>query len=113
MDRVSDMKALVVSRLSLGERLIQKLKENGVKEFVDYFKHYKEYKGTDDVIKAVKELKCDTAVVTANFYTAVALLANGVNTVFVIVPKHAGLTEIISADLYVVHGNVTVLKYKV
>jgi len=107
------MKALIVSRLGFSERIIEKLKESGIKEFVDYFKHYKEYKGTDDIVKAVKNLNCDSTIIVSNFYTALTLLANGIKIVFVIVPKHHGLTEIISADVYEVRGNVSVLNYKI
>ena len=107
------MKALVVSRLGLGERIIEKLKESGISKFVDYFKHKDGHREVYDIISVANEQGCDSVAIISNFYLATLLLANGIRTVYVIVPRYHNYVEIISGDVYEIRGSINVLHYKV
>jgi len=107
------MRALVLSRLSLSERIIEKLKESGIKEFIDFYETHKNWRDSNDVINAMRSSGCNTVVIIANFRLAVTLLAKGVETVYVIVPKYHNYVEIISGEIFEIRGSVSVLSYKV
>ena len=107
------MRALVVSRLSLG-RVYESLMKLGVEEFVDFYEHYDEWKEDKDIIKAVEEHKCETAVVVANFWLALRLLAKAkLNKVFVVAPKAVGVNEIYRAKIYeIIAHDVVILEHE-
>jgi len=107
------MKALVVSRFGLGERILQKLRESGVTEFVDYHRFKDHYKEICDILNVANEQGCDSVIIIANFYLATLLLARGFKTVYVIVPRYHNYVEIISGDIYEIRGDISVLHYKV
>ncbi len=106
------MKALVVSRLGLGEKVLTELRNAGVKEFVDYFKQKNVWETSKDILDVAKAQNCDTVVVITNFKLAVEILANGVKPVFVVIPRFYSATEIVNADIYEIYGDITVLVRK-
>jgi len=105
------MRLLVVSRLSLHDNIIKALRRRGIKEFVDYFKHKQAYTDEKDILQVYNMEKCDSVAVICNFSLAVRLMAHGVDTVFIIVPKLHTLTDIVSADVYKINGKVRLEKF--
>ena len=100
------MKALLVSRVALSERIISELRNSGITEFVDYFGDRKSWRNSDDIEKAAKESGCDTVIVIANFRVAMELLAKGFKRIYVIKPKYYTTTEIVAGDVVIVEGSV-------
>jgi len=107
------MKALVLSRFSLGE-LYTKLRRLGIKEFVDFYKIRKAWRSDDDIVSVITEQKCNTAVVISNFFLALRIMQRaGFKRVFVVIPKRAFGGEILKADIYTIEaGEVKVTKYE-
>jgi len=100
------MRVLLVSRLGLSNALIRELRKMGLKEFVDYYKYRSSWSDEKDIIAIANAHKCDTIAVISNFNLAVRLLANGVKTVFVIIPRLHTPTEIVSADICMLEGEI-------
>ena len=107
------MKALVVSRLSLGNAY-EKLRKFGITEFVDYYEKHDGWKTEDDIIKAIESEKCDTVVIVSNFWLALRILAkSNVKSVFVVQPIIANVHEILKARIYqIIAENVTVIEHE-
>ena len=107
------MRALVVSRLSLG-RAYEALMKLGCKEFIDFYEKKEGWKSEKDILEVIDKEKCDTAVIIANFWLALRLLAKAkLNKVFVIVPKAVGVNEIYRAKIYeIIAHDVVVLEHE-
>jgi len=107
------MRALVVSRLSLGS-IYERLRKIGITEFVDYYERYDGWKTEDDIIKAIESEKCDTVVIISNFWLALRILAKAnVKSVFVIMPKLTYTHEIFKARIYqIITEDVTIIEHE-
>jgi len=107
------MKALVVSKLSLG-RVYESLIKLGVKELVDFYELKDGWESEKDIIEVMEKEKCDTAVIIANFWLALRLLAKAkLNKVFVIVPKAVGVNEVYRAKIYeIIAHDVVILEHE-
>jgi len=98
------MKALVLSRFSLGE-LYSKLKKAGIKKFVDYYRINPSWKDTEDVINVMKKQKCNTIVTVCNFYLALKVMSElALKQAFVVIPKRTFGAEILKADIYIIES---------
>jgi len=100
------MTTLVVSRKGLGELILNKVaKHVDIAKAVDFFDIRKEgYKDTKEIIAEVERIKASSAIVVSNFKLACELLAKGVKTVIVLIPKIVDNTEIVKADIYKLEG---------
>jgi len=107
------MKALIVSRPVLSDRILTELRKMGVDEFVDYFEHKKAWMSESELIDVAQKTECDSAVIIANFRVANVLLANGIKPVFVVMPVFATPIEIIKADVYAIDGEITIMHKRV
>jgi len=107
------MKALVVSRLSLG-RVYESLIKLGVKEFIDFYELRDGWESEKDIIEVINEKKCETAIIIANFWLALRLLAKAkLKKVFVIVPKAVGVNEVYRAKIYeIIAHDVVILEHE-
>jgi len=107
------MKALVVSRLSLG-RVYESLIKLGVKEFIDFYELKDGWKSERDIIEEMEKEKCETAIIIANFWLALRLLAKAkLKKVFVIVPKAVGINEVYRAKIYeIIAHDVVILEHE-
>jgi len=99
------MKALVVSRLSLG-KIYEGLRKKGVKDFIDFYERKDGWKDENDIIEVIEKEKCDTVVIISNIWLALKLMAKAkLNTVFVVIPQTAGINEIYKAKIYTITVN--------
>jgi len=107
------MRALIVSRPVLSDRILTELRKMGVTEFVDYFDHKKTWTSENELIDVAQKTECNSAVVIANFRVANILLANGIKPVFVVMPVYSTPIEIIKADVYAIDGEITIMHKRV
>ena len=107
------MRLLVVSRFTLHSNIIRQLRKFGEREFVDYFKHRHTWRDEKDIMQVFNMEVCDSVAVISNFNLAVRLLAHGVKRVYVIVPRLFTPTEIVSADIYKIMGDIRIEKARV
>ena len=107
------MKALLVSRLGLHGRIIEKLRRYEVREFEDYFRHKNTWKSTDDIVKIARKVNADCVIVITNFRLAIELLAKGFKRVIVITPEVHSMTEILSAKITILEGEVKAVEFTV
>ena len=107
------MRVLVVSRLGLGSGVIRALRKFGEREFVDYFKLRTVWRDEKDIMQVFNQEVCDSVAVISNFRLAVTLLTHGAKKAYVIIPKLFTPTEIVSAEIYKIAGDVKVEKARV
>ena len=98
------MKALIVSRLTLSDRIIRELRESGIDSFADYFEKKDTWKTPADILEVAKEEGCDAVVIVSSFYATIELLSAGIKRVYVIIPRYATPIEIAGARIYAVEG---------
>jgi len=104
------MRALVVSRLSLG-RVYESLMKLGVRDFVDFYEKKDKWKDENDLMEIAEKENCETAVIVANFWLALRLLAKAkLNKVFVIAPKAVGVNEIYRAKIYEITAHDVIIR---
>lgn len=107
------MKALLVSRLGLHHRIIEKLRTYRITEIEDYFKHKNTWRTVEDVVKIARKVNADCVIVITNFRLAMELLTRGFRKVIVITPKIHTITDILYADITIIEGEVKAIRFTV
>jgi len=107
------MKALLVSRLGLHHRIIERLRKYRITEIEDYFKHKNTWRTVEDVVKIARKVNADCVIVISNFRLATELLAKGFKRVIVITPSIYSMTDILSAKITIIEGEVKAVEFTI